>query len=122
MARQKILSVSIHDCRVDTFRSGGAGGQNQNKRDTGVRITHAPSGAVGESREERSQLQNKRTAFTRMARSEKFRLWVKLQACNALLVDEAVERAMRPPNLRVEMRDERGRWVDERTMKEIGDV
>lgn len=122
MARQKILSVSIHDCRVDTFRSGGAGGQNQNKRDTGARITHAPSGAVGESREERSQLQNKRTAFTRMARSEKFRLWVKLQACNALLVDEAVERAMRPPNLRVEMRDERGRWVDERTMKEIGDV
>lgn len=114
-ARQKILSVSIHDCRVDTFRSGGAGGQNQNKRDTGVRITHEPSGAVGESREERSQLQNKRTAFVRMAKSEVFRVWVKLQAANAALVEDAVERAMRPANLRVEVRDDAGRWVEERT-------
>jgi protein subunit release factor B len=71
--RHRILSVTIHDCEVQTFRSGGKGGQNQNKRDTGVRIIHHPSGARGESREERSQLQNKRAAFRRMVESQRFR-------------------------------------------------
>lgn len=50
------FSVTIKDCTVQTFRSGGKGGQNQNKRDTGVRIIHRPSGAVGESRQHRTQL------------------------------------------------------------------
>lgn len=71
--KEKILSVTLKDCRVDTFRAGGKGGQNQNKRDTGVRIVHPPSGAVGESREERSQLQNKTKAFRKMAESDKFK-------------------------------------------------
>lgn len=71
-----VLSVTLKDCRVDTFHAGGKGGQNQNTRDTGVRIVHPPSGAVGESREQRSQLQNKKAAFRRMAESAKFRLWL----------------------------------------------
>ena len=74
MTRTRILSVTIHDCEVQTFRSGGKGGQNQNKRDTGVRVIHHPSGARGESREERSQLQNKKLAFRRMVDSAAFRL------------------------------------------------
>jgi protein subunit release factor A len=71
---ERVLSVTLKDCRVDTFRCSGHGGQNVNKRDTGVRIVHEPSGAVGESREERSQLQNKRTAFKRMAAHPRFKV------------------------------------------------
>lgn len=74
--KQRILSVTLADCRVDTFHAGGKGGQNQNTRDTGVRIVHPPSGAVGESREERSQLQNKKAAFKRMAAHPKFKVWL----------------------------------------------
>jgi protein subunit release factor A len=74
--RTLVCRVTIKDCDVQTFRSGGKGGQNQNKRDTGVRIIHRDSGAVGESREERSQLQNKRTAFRRMAETPRFRTWI----------------------------------------------
>jgi len=74
MMREKILSVTIHDCEVQHFRSGGKGGQNQNKRDTGTRVIHHPSGARAESREERSQLQNKRAAFKRMVASKEFQL------------------------------------------------
>lgn len=72
--KTRILSVTIHDCEVQHFRSGGKGGQNQNKRDTGTRVIHHPSGARGESREERSQLQNKKKAFLRMVESSKFQL------------------------------------------------
>ncbi len=72
--KRLVLSVTLGDCEVQTFRSGGPGGQNQNKRDTGVRIIHTESGARGESREQRSQLQNKRTAFVRMTETQTFKV------------------------------------------------
>lgn len=72
--RERILSVTLADCDVQTKRGSGKGGQNRNKRDTAVRIVHRASGAVGESQEQRSQLQNKRAAFRRMAESPKFKV------------------------------------------------
>jgi len=69
------IRVTINDCEVQTFRCGGKGGQNKDKRDTGVRIIHHPSGARGESREERSQIENKKRAFRRMAMSAPFVQW-----------------------------------------------
>lgn len=73
-ARRPVLSVTAADCELQTFRSGGSGGQNQNKRDTGVRWIHHPSGARGEARDERSQLQNKKLAWRRMFESKEFQL------------------------------------------------
>jgi len=108
--RKKILTVTVHDCEVQTFRSGGKGGQNQDKRDTGVRIIHPPSGAVGESREERSQLQNKKKAWKKMATSVKFKLWVNQMSNQDTLVQVAVEQEMIPPKLRVEYLID-GEWV-----------
>lgn len=79
--RKKIFTISSKDkdIRLDTFRAGGKGGQNQNKRDTGVRFTHLPSGAVGVARDTRSQLENKRSAWIRMAKSIQLRLWINRQ-------------------------------------------
>lgn len=111
MTREKIFSVTLKDCDVQTFRAGGSGGQNQNKRDTGVRIVHPPSGAVGESREERSQLQNKKNAFRRMAQSEKFQTWVRKQAGESARTVAAVERELWPDRTLVEVKDENGKWV-----------
>lgn len=81
MAKKKrlVFSVTAKDLRIDTFRSGGKGGQHQNKVNSGVRITHEASGAVGESREERDQLQNKKTAFIRMTETTEFQSWMSLQ-------------------------------------------
>ena len=53
MTRELLFSVTKKDLRIDTFRAGGKGGQNQNKRNTGVRVTHPDSGAVGEARDQR---------------------------------------------------------------------
>lgn len=116
--RELLFSVTLDDCRVDTFRSGGKGGQHQNKTSSGVRITHLASGAVGESREERSQHVNKRIAFRRMAESEKFRKWHRVESARRMgqldAIEREVDRAMRPQNLRVDVQDN-GRWVPEET-------
>lgn len=69
------MRVTSKDCERQTFRAGGPGGQNQNKRDTGVRFIHHPSGARGESREARTQPENARLAWRRMAESTEFQRW-----------------------------------------------
>lgn len=55
------------DFTIQTFRSGGKGGQHQNKTDTGVRLIHKPSGISAECRETRSQPENKMRAFRKIA-------------------------------------------------------
>lgn len=93
-----ILTITIKDCKQQFFRSGGPGGQNQNKRDTGARIIHPPSGARGESREERSREQNRKLAFVRMANSKEFQTWVK-RVCGTEEVEVLPEYRVRTYNL-----------------------
>jgi protein subunit release factor A len=56
----------LAECRVDTFRAGGKGGQHQNTTESGVRLVHRPSGLRVESRTERSQHRNRQRALARL--------------------------------------------------------
>lgn len=57
------FQIKIEDLQIDTYRSSGPGGQNVNKRETAIRITHIPTGIVVASQNERNQLQNKENAL-----------------------------------------------------------
>jgi len=104
--RELIYSLTKKDFIIETFRAGGPGGQNQNKRETGVRIRHPASGAVGESRTHRTQAQNRKEAFLRLIKSKEFQLWHKRMVGRYIRTSEEIEREvdewMKPENLRIE--------------------
>ncbi len=119
--KKLLFSVTAADCQWEYFPAGGPGGQHQNRKNTACRVTHPPSGAVGESRELKSQSQNRDRAFGRMAQTDKFKKWHRLETARRMLneqsinsmIDKAVNAAMDAKNIKVEVQDERGRWTPE---------
>lgn len=115
--KELLFSVTGDDCRFDYYRGSGNGGQKKQKTSSACRCTHIASGAVGSSQESRSQTQNRQIAFQRMAETKEFKLWHKLECSRrtGLLAraEEAADRAMAAENIRVDVKDERGLWVEE---------
>jgi protein subunit release factor B len=105
MTKELLFSVTKKDFDVQVFRSGGKGGQNQNKVSSGVRIVHRDSGAVGESRRERSQLQNKRLALQHLVANPKFRIWINKktwEVINKKSLEKKIEEQTKDENLKIE--------------------
>lgn len=113
MDKELLFSVTASDCRWDYFRSSGPGGQNVNKVNSGVRCTHELSKAVGKAIDSRSQHENKKLAFKRMANTKEFQSWVRLEAARKTgvmhRIDEEVRKQLRNIKVEVKLND---RWVE----------
>ena len=104
MTKEKILSVTKDDCTRQTFRCGGKGGQNVNKVESGVRFIHEPSGARGQSCDERTQHQNERIAWLRMVETPAFRYWISAVTKGIKTpkeIEAQVERELADPELTI---------------------
>lgn len=109
-----LFSVTRNDFEWQYFRSGGKGGQNQNKVNSGCRCIHRDSGARGEARDSRDQLSNRRNAFIRCIETPIFKAWHKkaIAICLGTPKPRTVEDIMKeidllmaPKNLKVEYFD-----------------
>lgn len=113
MKKELLFTITKKDFDIQTFRSGGPGGQHQNKVNSGVRIVHRASGAIGESRTDKSQHRNRRLALQRLTKSGKFKIWMTRmvnEISTGKTIEERVEEMMDSVNLKIEGRDKMGRW------------
>ena len=106
MEKQLLFSLTKNDFEIQTFCTGGNGGQHRNAKQNGVRIIHPASGARGEHRDGRDQGKNKKEAFIKMANSPAFKAWHRMEVARRLgqLVDieRRVDEMMQDKNLKVE--------------------
>jgi protein subunit release factor B len=111
--KELLFSVTASDCDWSYTRGSGNGGQKKNKTSSAVHCHHRPSGAYGYSEASRSQHDNKRDAFVKMANSAEFQKWNKLEAMKRMgildEIDRKVERELL--NIKIEIRVD-GKWVE----------
>lgn len=104
--KQLLFSLTRNDFIIQTFCTGGKGGQHRNAKQNGVRIIHPASGARAEHRDGRDQFLNKREAFTKLVNTPIFKAWHRAEVARHLgylrNIDEAVDTQMQPKNLKIE--------------------
>lgn len=112
--RKPVFSVTAADCEWSYTRGTGKGGQKKNKTNSAVHCMHRPSGAHSYSEASRSQAENRRDAFVKMAESEKFRQWNRLELMRRLGMIDAIDRQIEHElahNIKLEVRID-GKWTE----------
>lgn len=113
--RQRVTILRKKDLEFSYYCGPGHGGQAKNKVASGVMIRHAESGAIAKAHDSRSQEQNKKHAFERLVATPQMKFWIarKLHEIkNQETIEQTIEKECAPENLKLEVKDENGRWVE----------
>jgi protein subunit release factor A len=85
MSEKKLLfSVTMKDLEMQTFTVGGHGGGGKDTSNSGVRLIHKASGAVGEGRDHRSNTRNRQDALVRLANTKEFKQWHRVECAKRM--------------------------------------
>ena len=111
--KKLLFSVTSNDCEWSYTKGTGSGGQKKNKTSSAVHCMHRPSGAHGYSEASRSQLDNKKEAFQKMANTEEFKNWHRLETNRRTGVQAEIERTVEQQmkKVKVEIRED-GKWAE----------
>jgi peptide chain release factor 2 len=115
------IVIKPEELRIDTFRAGGHGGQNVNKIESAVRITHLPSGIVVQCQNERSQHKNREMAM-KVLRSRLYEFELEKREAEARKLDESKLDISFGSQIRSYILQPYRMVKDHRTKREIGDV
>jgi hypothetical protein len=110
-----LFSVTSKDFEMQTFTVGGHGGGGKDTSNSGVRLIHRASGAVGEGRDHRSNTRNRQDAFVRLVNTKKFKDWHRIECARRMgklvpetpeqilaRVDRMIEEGLRDGSIKVE--------------------
>lgn len=113
--RERVTICRPKDFDVHYICGSGAGGQARNKVHSGVQIIHRESGAMGQATDSRSQYDNKRQALLRLTKTPQFKFWLARTLYELEMgekLEQTIERETTDQNLRYEIKDEKGRWIE----------
>jgi protein subunit release factor A len=109
-----LFSLTAKDFTVQTFCTGGNGGQHRNAKQNGVRIIHEASGARAEHRDGRDQGKNKAEAFRKLTETPEFKAWHRMEIARrtgAIKKAEAYANNINPEDVKIEVMTSTG-WQE----------
>ena len=102
MRKKPLLTLTKKDFEITFFSGKGAGGQHRNKHQNCVRIHHVESGVTVTGTEQKSRMQNQKTAFRRLANNPKFLTWLKIKSIHEQELQDKIKDMMKEENLKIE--------------------
>jgi protein subunit release factor B len=111
--KDPFFSITAKDCEWSYTKGTGAGGQKRNKTSSAVHCIHKASGAHGYSESSRSQLDNRKEAFRKMAETDKFKKWIHIEYMKRTGEHYEVERQIQASlnKVKVEVKID-GKWTE----------